>query len=56
MPYANKMYITEIEKDFEGDVSFPEINLEEWRITEKNKGPADGENTFDYYYVTYERK
>ena len=56
MPYANKMYITEIDKEFDGDVSFPEVNMEEWNITEKIPGLKDEKNPYDYSYVTYERK
>ena len=55
MPMCSKMYITEIDKEFDGDVSFPEINLNEWKVTQKEKGPEDGENSFDYEYVTYEK-
>lgn len=56
MPYANKMYITEIDEEFEGDVSFPEINKEEWNIVEVKKGLKDEKNPYDYSYVTYVRK
>ena len=56
MPYANKMYITEIDQEFDGDVSFPEINKEEWDIVEVKKGLKDEKNPFDYNYVTYVRK
>lgn len=56
MPYAKKMYITEIDKDFDGDVYFPEISLNEWNATEREQGPEDNENDFGYEYVTYERK
>lgn len=56
MPYANKMYITEIEEEFEGDVSFPKINKEEWNIVEVKKGLKDEKNPYDYSYVTYIRK
>ena len=55
MPLCTKMYITEIDKDFEGDVSFPEIDLNEWKVTEREEGPADDENDFKYEYVTYEK-
>ena len=55
MPYAKKMYITEIDKEFDGDVYFPEINKDEWRVIEKEQGPEDGENDFYYEYVTYEK-
>ena len=56
MPYSNKMYITEIDKDFDGDVYFPKINKDEWKATEREQGPEDNENDFEYEYVTYERK
>jgi len=56
MPYANKMYITEIDQEFEGDVSFPEINKEEWDVVEVEKGLKDEKNPYDYNYVTYVRK
>ena len=56
MPYCTKMYITEINKDFEGDVSFPEIDTHEWTVINKDKGPNDEINDFEYEYVTYERK
>ena len=55
MPMCSKMYITEINQDFEGDVSFPEINMNEWNVTEREKGLKDEKNPFDYEYVTYER-
>ena len=55
MPYANKMYITEINQEFDGDVSFPEIDMKEWKLENIEEGPADGENDFSYQYVTYVR-
>ncbi len=55
MPYCNKMYITEINQEFEGDVSFPEINMKEWKIESKEKGIRDEKNPYDYEYVTYVR-
>ena len=56
MPYANKLYITYINQEFEGDVYFPEINENEWQVVEKEKGLKDEKNLFDYEYVTYIRK
>ena len=44
MPYANKMYITEIDQEFEGDVYFPEIDKNEWKEVERTPGLTDVEN------------
>lgn len=56
MPYANKMYITKINEDFDGDAFFPEIKEEDWRIVDTQKGIKDEQNPFDYDYITYVRK
>ncbi len=56
MPYANKMYITKINQDFDGDAFFPEIKEEEWKVVDIQKGLRNEENPFDYDYITYIRK
>ena len=56
IPYANKLYITEINENFDGDVYFPEINKDEWKIVKEERGIKDELNPFDYKYVTYIRK
>ena len=56
MPYCNKMYVTEIDKEFDGDVYFPEIDKEEWQEVSREKGLTDEKNPFVYDYVTYVRK
>lgn len=56
MPYANKMYITKIDQEFEGDVYFPEIKDDEWKIESTEQGLKNEENPYDYTYVNYVRK
>ena len=56
MPYANKMYITQIDKDFEGDSLFPKINEEDWKEVSREEGQQDEINDFKYEYITYVRK
>ena len=56
MPYCNKMYVTEIDKEFDGDVFFPEIDKEEWKEIERRKGLTDEKNPYVYDYVTYVRR
>ena len=53
MPYCNKMYVTQLDKDFEGDSVFPRINENEWKEVSREKGPDDGINDFKYEYITY---
>lgn len=54
LPKCNKLYITEVEQEFEGDTFFPEIKQDEWKIVKKETGPQD-DNIFKYYYIDYER-
>ena len=50
MPHVNKMYVTEINQDFEGDTFFPKINLDVWEETKREKGIQDEQNKFDYEF------
>ena len=50
------MYITEINQEFEGDVWFPEIDMESWKVVKRETGLKDEKNPFDYEYVDYELK
>ena len=55
MPYVKKMYVTEINEEFEGDSFFPKINVDTWKEVERQKGIKDEKNNLDYEFVTYER-
>ena len=56
MPYVKKMYVTEIDQQFEGDTFFPKINTDIWKETERTKGIKNEDNNLDYDFVIYERK
>lgn len=55
MPYVKKMYITEINEEFDGDTFFPKINKDIWKETKREKGIKNEQNNLDYDFVTYER-
>lgn len=52
LPKADKIYATEILKDFDGDTFFPELNSD-WIKTEKE---LREENGIKYQYVEFTRK
>ena len=55
MPYVKKMYVTEIDKDFEGDTFFPRINENIWKEISRERGKEELNNNLKYEYVVYER-
>ena len=56
MPMCNKLYVTHIEEEFEGDVYFPDIDLNIWKEENIEDGITNEENPYSYKYVTYIRK
>ena len=56
LPKANKMYLTIIDTDFEGDTYFPDYNVEEWKETAYEEYERDAENPYDYSFITLEKK
>lgn len=55
LDFTDRLYITQIEAEFEGDTFFPEINLDEWNLISKEKGIKDEKNPYEYYFLMYER-
>lgn len=56
LPLAQRMYLTRVHKEFEGDVFFPEIRFDEWQLVLKEVIPFDESLGFSYSYENYERK
>ncbi len=55
LKYANKMYLTEINTELEGDVFFPEYDKNIWEITDSQHHEIDEKHPFDFKFVTYSR-
>jgi len=55
MPHANKLYLTRVHKEFQGDTFFPEFSLNEWKLIEKQIINDDPQNDFSYSFETYIR-
>lgn len=56
LPFADRMYITWIDQDFDGDTYFPEFSEVDWSLTSKVKGEKNETNPYDYYFLQYDRK
>jgi dihydrofolate reductase len=55
LPLADKLYLTEIHRDFEGDTRFPGYARGAWRETLRETHHADAPGGFDYAFTAYER-
>ena len=55
MNIADKMIITEIHEDFEGDTYFPEIDPKIWKEIDRIECKADEKNKYDFAFVVYLR-
>jgi dihydrofolate reductase len=53
--YADRLYITHIYEEFEGDTYFPEFNETEWELISCEKGIKDEKNPYKYEYRIYDR-
>ncbi len=55
MPQVKKLYVTEIDKEYEGDAFFPKVSEEEWKVVRTQKGFECSTIGIDYDFVEYER-
>jgi len=56
LPLAQRLYLTEIDADFEGDTFFPEFDRSAWRVVSRQARSADGPGGVRYDFVLYERE
>jgi dihydrofolate reductase len=55
LPIVNRMYITKIHADIEGDVYFPNWDENEWILISQEDYLADDRNKFDYSFYIFEK-
>ncbi len=56
MPYWDKLYLTDIEADIEGDVYFPEVNYAEWTEISADRHIKDDKNVYNFTFRVFARK
>jgi dihydrofolate reductase len=52
---ADRMYITHVERDYEGDTSFPEIDYSMWRECNREDFSRGEEFEYPFSFITLER-
>ena len=53
---ADKLYMTVVDADFEGDAWFPEFDLNDWNEFENHHHKADEKNAYDCDFKILQRK
>ena len=53
---ADRMYITRVMHDYDGDTSFPDIDLSEWKLVAEEKHDRGEEYEYPFAFLTYERR
>ena len=53
---ADKIYITRVGRDYEGDTSFPEWDATRWRLTSRGEFPRGEKYPYPFAFEEYVRK
>ena len=56
LPKADRLYMTEVHADVDGDAHFPEFDRTQWQELARENHAAAGPNPYDYSFVILERK
>lgn len=52
---VDKLYLTRVHVDVEGDTRIPEIDLTKWKVLSVQSFPADEKNEYNYSFIDYQR-
>jgi dihydrofolate reductase len=52
---VDRMYLTEVHAEVEGDAYFPQFDRSHWQAVVREDFAAEGGNPYDYSFVVYER-
>lgn len=53
---ADRMYLTRVDAECEGDAWFPKFDENQWQVLERENHPADDKNNYSFDLITYQRK
>jgi len=55
MPLADRLYLTEVHADVEGDATFPEFDRSQWQEIAREDFEASGPNPYNYSFIILEK-
>lgn len=55
LPFAERMYLTRVHAEVEGESRFPEVGWGQWRRVYEEQWPADDKNPLSATYQVYDR-
>lgn len=55
LPKTDRLYLTQVHADIQGDACFPELVLSDWQEVHREDFPAEGPNPYNYSFITYDR-
>ena len=55
MPMAERIYLTRVDADIDGDTYFPEISGDQWQEVARQEQAADADNDYDVVFMEYAR-
>ena len=55
LPHADRIYLTTIQAEFEGDTTMPDFDLTGWKLITTQIFKADEKNPHDYHFSVYQR-
>jgi dihydrofolate reductase len=55
LPLADRLYVTHVEAEVEGDTFFPAYDPADWRLVEETSHAADTKNEFPHRFCIYDR-
>lgn len=56
LPIADKIYLTRVHAKVEGDVYFPKIDEDKWKLTEEYFHPKDNKHQYSFTFQSFERR
>jgi dihydrofolate reductase len=55
LPYADRLYLTRVHMESDGEIKLPQIDFSKWKLIHEEKWEKDEKNEYEATYHIYER-